>query len=84
MESLVGLAIFAGVVTLLLSTTQAQVRQRSANRTRQEAFLVAQMAVQTKQETLTLNGQTVQVERTPTSMRLLVQGEELVYVYQVP
>ena len=82
-ESLVGLALFAGVVTLLMTATQSQMRQRQVNRSRQEAFLVAQMAVQTKQDTLTLNGQAVQVERTPTSMRLSVQGEELVYVYQI-
>ncbi len=83
-ESLVGLALFAGIVTLLMTATQGQMRQRRANLSRQEAFLVAQMAVQTKQGTLTLNGQTVQVERSPTSIRLSVQGKELVYVCQMP
>ena len=79
-----GLGLFATVVTLLVTAVQIQTRQVQAARDQQEALQLAQMAIQTQQDQLTLNGQSVQVDRSAGSLRLYSQGKELIHVYQTP
>ena len=79
-----GLGLFATTVTLLLTAVQVQTRQVQAARDQQEVLQLAQMAIQTQQDQLSLNGQSVQVDRTGGGLRLYNQGKELIHVYQTP
>ena len=61
LESLVALGIFASIVSLVLSEINLNRKDLQANLHRQEVLNVANMAVQTGQDSLTLNGVSVRV-----------------------
>lgn len=79
-ESLVALAIFAIISSLLLVTIQQSRKQQAAAIYQQELLAVAKMAVQTKQDSLTINGFTVEVVRTQQEICVYHEGKELLHV----
>ncbi|WP_019780287.1 competence type IV pilus minor pilin ComGE, partial [Streptococcus sobrinus] len=70
LESLIALAVLVTIVTLILTEINRDRQELVASLHRQEVLNLAQMAVQTKQDSLSLNGVTVQVQRTSTSIRV--------------
>ncbi|HFR3838855.1 TPA: competence type IV pilus minor pilin ComGE [Streptococcus suis] len=64
LESLVALATLVTICSLILSAVDAGRRRQVWELEQQEVFNLAQMAVQTKQDDLALNGVAVQVQRT--------------------
>lgn len=81
-ESLVGLALLAGIVSLLLTSIQTSRTHHNAQLEQQEALQVLHMALQTKQNQLTLNGYTITIERTPQSIRAFHNEKEILHVYK--
>nr|WP_230082344.1 competence type IV pilus minor pilin ComGE [Streptococcus sp. zg-70] len=80
LESLVALAIFSMITSLLLSEIIHARRWQEKEWKKQEVLLVAKMAVQTRQSQLDLNGVAVRVERDSRHIRVLHNGEEVLYV----
>lgn len=80
LESLLALAILATISSLILGQINHQHQQVATNLKRQEILTVANMAVQTGQDRLSLNGITVQVLKTKTSLRVIHKGEEVVHL----
>ncbi|WP_019778375.1 competence type IV pilus minor pilin ComGE, partial [Streptococcus sobrinus] len=68
------------IVTLILTEINRDRQELVASLHRQEVLNLAQMAVQTKQDSLSLNGVTVQVQRTSTSIRVYENGREVLHV----
>ena len=80
LESLIALAVLVTIVTLILMEINRDRQELVASLHRQEVLNLAQMAVQTKQDSLSLNGVTVQVQRTSTSIRVYENGREVLHV----
>ncbi|AWN18093.1 competence type IV pilus minor pilin ComGE [Streptococcus sobrinus] len=80
LESLIALAVLVTIVTLILTEINRDRQELVASLHRQEVLNLAQMAVQTKQDSLSLNGVTVQVQRTSTSIRVYENGREVLHV----
>ncbi len=80
LESLIALAVLVTIVTLILTEINRDRQELVASLHRQEVLNVAQMAVQTKQDNLSLNGVTVQVQRSSTSIRVYEDGKEVLHV----
>ncbi|MGT2799506.1 competence type IV pilus minor pilin ComGE [Streptococcus marmotae] len=80
MESLVTLAIFAMITSLLLSGIQQSRRQQVAEMQQQELLSLAKMAVQTRQDRFSLNDLTVEVVRDEQQIRVYHDGKELLHV----
>lgn len=80
LESLIALAVLVTIVTLILTEINRDRQELVASLHRQEVLNVAQMAVQTKQDNLSLNGETVQVQRSSTSIRVYEDGKEVLHV----
>lgn len=80
LESLIALAVLVTIVTLILTEINRDRQELVASLHRQEVLNLAQMAVQTKQDSLSLNGVTVQVQRTSTSIRVYENGREILHV----
>ena len=80
LESLIALAVLVTIVTLILMEINRDRQELVASLHRQEVLNVAQMAVQTKQDNLSLNGVTVQVQRSSTSIRVYEDGKEVLRV----
>ncbi|EFQ56462.1 competence type IV pilus minor pilin ComGE [Streptococcus downei] len=80
LESLIALAVLVTIVTLILTEINRDRQELVASLHRQEVLNVAQMAVQTKQDNLSLNGVTVQVQRSSTSIRVYEDGKEVLRV----
>lgn len=80
LESLIALAVLVTIVTLILMEINRDRQELVASLHRQEVLNVAQMAVQTKQDNLSLNGVTVQVQRSSTSIRVYEDGKEVLHV----
>lgn len=80
LESLIALAVLVTIVSLILGETNRNRQELAVSLHRQEALNVAQMAVQTKQDQLSLNGVTVQVQRTSTSITVYEDGKEVLHV----
>ena len=78
LESLI--AVLVTIVTLILTEINRDRQELVASLHRQEVLNLAQMAVQTKQDSLSLNGVTVQVQRTSTSIRVYENGREVLHV----
>lgn len=79
-ESLVALGVFSLIATsLLVAIDQGRQLQEQAI-LEQDILQVAKMAVQTKRDKLSLNGQTVTVERTADKIAIYHQGEQVLYV----
>ena len=80
LDSLIALAVLVTIVTLILTEINRDRQELVASLHRQEVLNVAQMAVQTKQDNLSLNGVTVQVQRSSTSIRVYEDGKEVLHV----
>lgn len=80
LESLVALGIFSIVVTLFIGQIGQARREERRILREEEVLRVAQMALQTGQDQLTLNGVTVQVSRSEGAVQVVADGKELVHV----
>ncbi len=80
LESLVALATLVTICSLILSAVDAGCRRQVWELEQQEVLNLAQMAVQTEQDNLALNGVTVQVQRTADKIIIFHEGEEVLSV----
>lgn len=80
LEALLALGIFSIIASLLLHQISYSRRETLAILQKEEVLLVAQMALQTGQDQLQLNGIQVQVQRNKDQIRVFYQGEELIHV----
>lgn len=80
LESLIALGTLVTICSLILTAVD-QGRRQEADLSRQTDILqVAQMAVQTQQDQLTLNGISVSVKRTDKKVAVYHEGQEVVAV----
>ncbi|MGT2963877.1 competence type IV pilus minor pilin ComGE [Streptococcus acidominimus] len=80
LESLVALAIFSMVTSLLLAGVIHSRKWQEEQWQKQEVLLLAKMAIQTKQDHLSLNGLRITVERDPHHLRVWHKGEEVLSI----
>ena len=80
LEALLALGIFSIIASLLLHQISYSRRETLAILQNEEVLRVAQMALQTEQDQLQLNGIQVQVQRNKDQIRVFYQGEELIHV----
>lgn len=80
LEALLALGIFSIIASLLLHQISYSRRETLAILQKEEVLRVAQMALQTGQDQLQLNGIQVQVQRNMDQIRVFYQGEELIHV----
>ena len=80
LESLLTLAVFALVTSLLLSAINQGRRQQVLAHEQEEALNLAKMAVQTGQEELSLNGVQVRLVRDSRQIRVYHENKEILYV----
>lgn len=80
LESLVALATLVTICSLILSAVDAGRGRQAWELEQQEILNLAQMAVQTEQDNLALNGVTVQVQRTADKIIVFHEGEEVLSV----
>ena len=80
LEALLALGIFSIIASLLLHQISYSRRETLAILQKEEILRVAQMALQTGQDQLQLNGIQVQVQRNKDQIRVFYQGEELIHV----
>lgn len=80
LESLVALAVFAIMSSFVLATIQQSRKEQAVAIYQQELLAAAKMAVQTKQDRLTINGFTVEVVRNQQEICVYHEGKELLYV----
>ena len=80
LEALLALGVFSIIASLLLHQISYSRRETLAILQNKEVLRVAQMALQTGQDQLQLNGIQVQVQRNKDQIRVFYQGEELIHV----
>ena len=80
LESLVALATLVTICSLILSAVDAGRRRQAWELEQQEVLNLAQMAVQTGQDNLALNGVTVQVQQTADKIIVFYEGKEVLSV----
>ena len=80
LEALLALCIFSIIASLLLHQISYSRRETLAILQKEEVLRVAQVALQTGQDQLQLNGIQVQVQRNKDQIRVFYQGEELIHV----
>ena len=80
LEALLAIGIFSIIASLLLHQISYSRRETLAILQNEEVLRVAQMALQTGQDQLQLNGIQVQVQRNKDQIRVFYQGEELIHV----
>ena len=80
LEALLALGIFSIIASLLLHQISYSRRETLAILQKEEVLRVAQVALQTGQDQLQLNGRQVQVQRNKDQIRVFYQGEELIHV----
>ena len=80
LEALLALGIFSIIASLLLHQISYSRRETLAILQKEEVLRVAQMALQTGQDQLQLNGIQVPVQRNKDQIRVFYQGEELIHV----
>lgn len=80
LESLVALATLVTICSLILSAVDAGRRRQAWELEQQEVLNLAQMAVQTGQDKLALNGVTVQVQQTADKIIVFYEGKEVLSV----
>lgn len=80
LESLVALGIFSIVVTLFLGQINQARREERRILREEEVLRVAQMALQTGENQLSLNGVTVEVHRSEGAVQVLSEGKEVLHV----
>ena len=76
------MAVLVLVSGLILEQINTNRRLMARNLHRQEVLSVATMAVQTKQDQLTLNGITVTVKRSKQGITVYDSGKEIIHVSQ--
>lgn len=74
------LAVLVTVASLILSALDYSRKVQASRRQQQEVLLVAEMAVQTGQSDLIVNGLAISVERTARQIRVFHKGEEVICV----
>lgn len=80
LEGLIALAVF-GVLTTLVLGELGQSRQQRLEELRQaEVLQVAKMAIQTRQNQLTINQVSVQVEKSAKSLKVYQEGKVVIAV----
>ena len=80
LEGLIALAVF-GVLTTLVLGELVQSRQQRLEELRQaEVLRVAKMAIQTRQNQLTINQVNVQVEKSAKSLKVYQEGKVVIAV----
>ncbi|MGT2794500.1 competence type IV pilus minor pilin ComGE [Streptococcus ilei] len=80
LEGLIALAMF-GVLTTLVLGELGQSRQQRLEELRQaEVLRVAKMAIQTRQDQLTINQVSVQVEKSAKSLKVYQEGKVVIAV----
>ncbi|AYF93487.1 competence type IV pilus minor pilin ComGE [Streptococcus koreensis] len=80
LEGLIALAMF-GVLTTLVLGELGQSRQQRLEELRQaEVLRVAKMAIQTRQNQLTINQVSVQVEKSAKSLKVYQEGKVVIAV----
>ena len=80
MESLVAMAVLVVVAGLVLQQINKNRQVLADSLYQQEVLSVATMAVQTKQDQLSLNGVTVSVKRSKEGIRVYASGKEVIHV----
>lgn len=80
LEALVAFSVFALIATLLLGHIADSRREQARILRKEEALSVAQMALQTNQETLSINGVEVRVEKSSQGLWIYEGGEVLLHV----
>lgn len=80
LESLVALATLVTICSLILSAVDVGRRRQAWELEQQEVLNLAQMAVQTEQDDLALNGVAVQVQRTLDRVAVFHEGKEVLSV----
>ncbi|MGT2930008.1 competence type IV pilus minor pilin ComGE [Streptococcus dentasini] len=80
LESLIALAVLVTIVTLVLGEINRNREELAASLHRQEVLNVAQMAVQADEDSMTLNGVRVSVQRDSHAIRVYEGDEEVLYV----
>ncbi|WP_155969679.1 competence type IV pilus minor pilin ComGE [Streptococcus ruminantium] len=80
LESLVALAVFVAICSLLLSAITAGRRRQAWELKQQEILNLAQMAVQTKQHHLVLNGVEMTVQRSSNQLVVFHEGKEVLHI----
>ncbi|AKH10928.1 late competence protein ComGE [Streptococcus suis 05HAS68] len=80
LESLVALATLVTICSLILSAMDVGRRRQAWELEQQEVLNLAQMAVQTGQDKLALNGVTVQVQQTADKIIVFYEGKEVLSV----
>ena len=80
LEGLIALAVF-GVLTTLVLGELGQSRQQRLEELRQaEVLRVAKMAIQTRQDQLTINQISVQMEKSAKSLKVYQEGKVVIAV----
>ena len=80
LEGLIALAMF-GILTTLVLGELGQSRQQRLEELRQaEVLRVAKMAIQTRQDQLTINQVSVQVEKSGKSLKVYQEGKVVIAV----
>ena len=80
LEGLIALAMF-GVLTTLVLGELGQSRQQRLEELRQaEVLRVAKMAIQTRQDQLTINQVSIQVEKSAKSLKVYQEGKVVIAV----
>ena len=79
-EGLIALAIFASLTTLLLGEIRQSRQRRLEELQKAEVLRVAKMAIQTRQNQLTINQVSVQVEKSAKSLKVYQEGKVVIAV----
>ena len=80
LEALLALAIFAVIAGLVLEEIRQSRREQVRLLQQEEVLRASQMALQSKQDKLVLNGVSLEVKRTRGTIAVYYQGEELFHV----
>lgn len=78
LESLITLGVFVTIVTSVLWQLNASQKSLENNRHEQEILSVASMAIQTKQDYLTLNGISIKVVRDNNKVSIYEKDKEVI------
>lgn len=80
LEALVAMAVFAAIASLLLGQISQSRQEQTRLLQEEEVLRVARMAMQTGQESLTVNGITIQQVKTDRQLTVYHQGEKVLSV----
>ena len=80
LEGLIALAMFGVLTTLVLGELGQSRKQRLEELRQAEVLRVAKMAIQTRQDQLTINQVSVQVEKSAKSLKVYQEGKVVIAV----